>query len=43
LNKLTSANIKSLAGNPVRLHYDETTKFLKIKKGESFAFKANAP
>jgi alpha-L-fucosidase 2 len=41
--KLTSANIKSLAGNPVRLHYDETTKFLKIKKGESFAFKANAP
>jgi alpha-L-fucosidase 2 len=34
--KLVSANIKSLAGNPVRLHYDQTTKFLKIKKGESF-------
>jgi alpha-L-fucosidase 2 len=34
--KLVSANIKSLAGNPVRLHYDQTTKFLKIKKGEAF-------
>jgi alpha-L-fucosidase 2 len=34
--KLISADIKSLAGNPVRLRYDETTKFLKIKKGESF-------
>ncbi len=31
--KLVSARIKSLAGNPVRLHYDQTTKFLKIKKG----------
>ncbi len=34
--KLTSATIKSLTGNPVRVRYDQTTKFLKIKKGGSF-------
>ena len=31
--KLVSAKIKSQFGNPVRLHYDQTTKFLKIKPG----------
>jgi alpha-L-fucosidase 2 len=34
--KLLSANLKSLAGNPARLRYGQTTKLVTTKKGESF-------
>jgi alpha-L-fucosidase 2 len=34
--RLTGATIHSLNGNPIRLRYGATTKFVKIKKGEMF-------
>jgi alpha-L-fucosidase 2 len=32
--KLTSASVHSLAGNPIRLHYGQATKFVKTRKGQ---------
>jgi alpha-L-fucosidase 2 len=34
--KLTHASIHSLNGNPIRLRYGRTTKFVEIKKDETF-------
>ena len=34
--QLTTATIHSLNGNPIRLRYGQTTKFVKIKKGVTF-------
>ncbi|HEX7578030.1 MAG TPA: glycoside hydrolase family 95 protein, partial [Verrucomicrobiae bacterium] len=34
--KLTSARVRSLAGNPCRVRYGQLTREVKIKKGETF-------
>jgi alpha-L-fucosidase 2 len=35
-DRLVSADIRSLVGNPCRLRYGETTREINIKKGDSF-------
>ena len=39
--KLVSATLRSLNGNPIRLRYGAATKFVKIKKGQSFQWTGN--
>jgi alpha-L-fucosidase 2 len=34
--KLTKATVHSLAGNPVRVRYGQTTKFVHLKKGKDY-------
>jgi alpha-L-fucosidase 2 len=34
--QLSSATIHSLAGNPVRLRYGQTSKFVRLKKGQTY-------
>ncbi len=39
--KLISATVRSLNGNPIRLRYGATTKFVQIKKGQAFQWDGN--